>query len=321
VPYAEPATVLAEAEWRARAAAHAARVDALTAGHRERRGRREEHPVEDFLFTYYRLRPGRLRRWQPGAGVVVAGATAEDLGGAAYRAVEGGLRLDLAALPAPVRAAVRPVHTLLTRTAARPARLGCFGLHEWAMVYREEPGAVRHAAWPLRLAPAQVQAVVDERGLRCSHADAYRFFTPAARPLNALAPSRERQADLEQPGCLHANMDLYRWAYTLGPLVPAELLADCFVLARDLRVLDMRASPYDLAALGHPPVRVETADGRAEYAGAQRAFAERAAPLRARLAAACAPALRELSGVSARVTREHPTRLPCDRREPAQEES
>jgi hypothetical protein len=48
----------------------------------------------------------------------------------------------------------------------------------------------------------------------------------------------------------------------------------------------MRASPYDLAALGYRPVRVETAEGRAEHVAAQRAFTERAAPLRAQLIAA-----------------------------------
>ena len=30
---------------------------------------------------------------------------------------------------------VRFVARLLRATAARPARLNCFGLHEWAMVY------------------------------------------------------------------------------------------------------------------------------------------------------------------------------------------
>ena len=39
----------------------------------------------------------------------------------------------------------------VTATHARPAQLGCFGLHEWAMVYRQSPDEVRHAAWPLRL--------------------------------------------------------------------------------------------------------------------------------------------------------------------------
>src|SRR5262249_42454941 len=124
---------------------------------------------------------------------------------------------------------------------------------------------------------------VEANRVRCSHFDAYRFFTEPARPLNALRPTRENQPELDQPGCLHANMDLYKWAYKLSPLIPSELVADCFGLAREIRTLDMRASPYDLEALGYPPVRVETPEGRAEYITEQRAFAARAAVLRARL--------------------------------------
>ena len=82
-------------------------------------------------------------------------------------------------------------------------------------------------------------------------------------------------------------MDLYKHAYKLSPLVASELVADCFELARQIRTLDMRASPYDLSELGFPPIRVETAEGRHEYAQAQRSFSERAAPLRARLIAEC----------------------------------
>ena len=37
---------------------------------------------------------------------------------------------------------------------------------------------------------------------------AFRFFTPAARPLNRLQPARESVPAQEQRGCLHANMDL-----------------------------------------------------------------------------------------------------------------
>jgi hypothetical protein len=70
-------------------------------------------------------------------------------------------------------------------------------------------------------------------------------------------------------------------------MVGSDLVADCFELAREIRVLDMRASPYDFSGLGLAPVRVETADGKQEYAAAQRDFAERGAPLRARLVAAC----------------------------------
>ena len=64
-------------------------------------------------------------------------------------------------------------------------------------------------------------------------------------------------------------------------------MADCFELARDIRVLDMRAAPYDLADLGFEPVRIETTEGKPEYVEAQRGFAERGAPLRARLVAEC----------------------------------
>jgi hypothetical protein len=154
------------------------------------------------------------------------------------------------------------------------------------MVYRPEDGEVRHEL-PLRLGPAGTADVVDRSRVRCTHADAYRFFSRRARPLNELRPTRENQPDLEQPGCLHATMDLYKWAYKLAPAVPGELLADCFALAVEVRELDMRASPYDLAALGYPAVRIETPEGRAEYVTAQRGFAERGAALRARLLEVC----------------------------------
>jgi hypothetical protein len=58
---------------------------------------------------------------------------------------------------------------------------------------------------------------------------------------------------------------------------------DCFDLAREIRELDMRASPYDLRALGYVPVEIETPQGRAEYAAAQREFATRGQGLRERL--------------------------------------
>jgi hypothetical protein len=157
------------------------------------------------------------------------------------------------------------------------------------MVYRTDE--VRHGAVPLRLGAAGTDAVVESLPVRCSHFDAFRFFTPSARGLNLLQPTRESQPALEQPGCLHATMDLYKWAYKLEPLTPSDLVLDCFRLAKDVRELDMRASPYDLAALGYPPVRIETPEGRAEYAAAQRGFADRGQALRERLAAVCETAL------------------------------
>ncbi|QDY06949.1 3-methyladenine DNA glycosylase [Micromonospora sp. HM134] len=270
------------ADWQARRAAHAARVATWLDPHLARRRTGARHPVEDFLFTYYSYRPAQLRRWHPGAGVLLRDADPAEFG-RDYRADPAGVTLDTGRVRARRADSIGWIGELLAATAGRPAHLGCFGMHEWAMVYRQTQEEVRHNAWPLRLSPDDTAAVVRERGVRCSHFDAFRFFTAPARPLNVLQPSRDTQHALEQPGCLHANMDLYKWAYKLSPLVAAELVADCFALARQIRTLDMRASPYDLAALGYPPVRVETAEGRAEYAAAQRGFAERAAVLRARL--------------------------------------
>ena len=280
--------VLAEHEWVPRRAAHRARVTAWTGPHRARKARGEAHPVLDVLFTYYSHRPSRLERWHPGPGVTLAGpAAAEYLGRPGYRATPRGVALDPAAFTPNRRRTAEFVLALLTATASRPPRLGCFGLHEWAMLYRASDEQVRHGGWPLRLGGAGTDAVLESMPVRCTHFDAFRFFTPQARPRNALTPTRERQVELEQPGCLHNNMDLFKWAYKLDPFVPSELMADCFELALRIRELDMRASPYDLRALGYAPVRIETAEGRAEYAREQAGFAELAAPLRDRLIAAC----------------------------------
>ncbi len=155
------------------------------------------------------------------------------------------------------------------------------------MVYRSPQDQLRHAGWPLRLGPDGTDAVVESTEMRCTHFDAFRFFSDPARPRNAVQPTRQSQAELEQPGCLHAGMDLYKWAMKLAPGIPSGLTMDCFELARELRILDMRASPYDLSELGYEPVRVETPGGRAAYVRAQREHAVRAQSLRAKLLAAC----------------------------------
>jgi hypothetical protein len=148
------------------------------------------------------------------------------------------------------------------------------------MVYRADE---RRHPLPLRLGRAGTDAVVEAQPIRCTHYDAFRFFTPEAVPRNAVQLTRAAMPEHEQGGCLHTNMDLYKISYKLTPLIPSELVGDCFELARDIRELDMRASPYDLSDLDVSPVPVETEEGRATYVAAQRAFAERAAVLRARL--------------------------------------
>ncbi len=274
-------------DWRPRAERHAARVEAWVGPHLERRRDGTPHPVEDFLFTYYSHRPAALRRWHPGLGFAVVGDEERSAlkGYGDMAAVTGepgavGVTLDHVRGQRPLLEALR---RLLSATASRSAHFGCFGLHEWAMVYRLDPDRVRHAAWPLRLGAAGTDEVVESHRVACSHFDAFRFFTDSARPLNVLQPGSDDRPAFEQPACLHAGMDLYKHAFRLSPMVPSELVADCFELAREIRVLDMRASPYDLADLGYEPVRIETPEGKQEYTAAQRRFAERGQPLRRRL--------------------------------------
>ena len=264
---------------------------AWTDPHIARAGCGEKHPIFDFLFSYYSFRPAWLRRWHPGPDVVLVGDSARKfLRWPEYHTTTAGggePAVALAPLPESRHQFVTWLRALLLATQSRPAFFGCYGLHEWAMVYRQTPDEVRHNAYGLRFAPDELAHIVEASPVTCSHFDAFRFFTAPARPLNKLAPSRELVPQLEQRGCLHANMDLYKWSFKLAPHAPSELIADCFSLARDIREVDMRASPYDLRPLGYEPIAIETAAGRADYETHQRAFSARAEPLRARLLALC----------------------------------
>ncbi|GAA1086572.1 3-methyladenine DNA glycosylase [Tsukamurella strandjordii] len=276
--------VLSDAQWRPLADAHRARLTPFVDAHRRRAARGEKHPVWDFLFTYYGHRPAHLLRWHPGIGVELDGPrAAEEFGGLRGYTVSGNRVAQDPAVLAKRADTAAYVARLLEATAARRPVFGCFGLHEWAMVYREADQA-RHPV-PLRLGPEGTDEVVRAGQLTCTHYDAFRFFTPEAAPRNATELTREKQVGSEQPGCLHAGMDLYKWAFKLAPGVPSDLVADAFDLARDARELDMRASPYDLAAHGFEPIAIETPEGRREYVRRQAELAQRAAPIRDRLLA------------------------------------
>ena len=294
----EPLKLLEADSARTREEAHVQRVSRYADPYLARRSAGQKHPVEDFLFTYYTQKPGQLKRWHPGAGAVLTGSQAvERLGWKHYRQLDDGelASLGLAAGSAAVtfdrpafladrKDAVAFAGIILRGTAARPAQFGCFGLHEWAMVYRQDKFDLRHEYLQLRLGAAGTDKVVEDNRIRCTHFDAFRFYTPDAIPLNELAPSRETQRQLEQPGCLHANMDLYKWAYKLLPALPSELVMDCFELSWRIRTMDMQASPYDLAEWGYPAIPIETPHGKAAYVEHQRAFAAEAGILRERLA-------------------------------------
>ncbi len=276
--------VLATAEWKERARVHRERVQRWTQPHRERHARHESHPVYDFLFQYYSYSAGKLESWHPAAheALVDTPAARRRFSGAEYRAEGGVIVRDPSLLALATRERLANVVHILSATRDRAPNFACFGMHEWAMVFGGHD--VRHAdVTPLRLPQHDVDAFVSSRPMTCSHFDAFRFFAPAAKPLNRVPLERSTRYDREQPGCIHANMDLYRWGCAAMPWIGSDLLLPCFELAADLRVLDMQASPYDLRAMGFAPVCVETTDGRDEYQRRQRELSARASVLRDRL--------------------------------------
>ncbi|TCB95555.1 3-methyladenine DNA glycosylase [Micromonospora zingiberis] len=281
-------TSLPATAWLPRVRAHEERADSLTAGHRSRKAAKQRHAIDDFLYDYYGTRPAVLRRWHPGVGVRLEPGPHGPAPHGRWRWYasdpDGTVGFDAAAFLVDRADSVRFIRRLLSSISTRPAFTGCFGLHEWAMVYRQREH--RHPL-PLRLGQQGTDAVVEAHQIRCSHFDAFRFFTPDAVDLNRLRPTRASQVDLDQPGCLHAAMDCHKWATKLGPAVPGELALDCFELARDIRLLDMQASPYDLSAYGEPAVAIETPEGKAEYVARQREFSQRSGHLRARLIDVC----------------------------------
>jgi hypothetical protein len=142
---------------------------------------------------------------------------------------------------------------------------------------------LRHNSWPLRISQSQIAKTIDEVGLRCTHFDAFRFFTDKAKPLNPLQLIRADQLETEQPGCLHANMDLYKIAMRWVPILGSLFARQCFRLARDIRTVDMQSAPYDLIDLGVKPIKIETPEGRLLFANKQKAFSERAQVLRTKM--------------------------------------
>ena len=259
----------------------------------------------------------RLARWSPGLGRCENGVeehSEEEGGGPAATLLLGATEDDLAdgilhlrgATIVPGRgvmydasAAFRDASAdaatpfvwyrdLLRSTRAQEPVLHCYGLHEWAMQYWPEgadppPSAqYQQNAMSLRVSREVINQVVERKGVSCTHVDALRFFAPAAAPLNHHGASlqREQQLELEQPGCVHAHMDLLKMALRLAPWLAGEIVADALEVALAARSLDVAASPYDASRFGLKPIEVETVSGRAEYGRQQLALMEQAAPVR-----------------------------------------
>jgi hypothetical protein len=310
-------TALPSLEWVARAERHASELETLLyppgTTVKSRSHSVKMHPIYNFLHTYYRYSTKEITAYSPGLGVVLERESLEEgavlckrhLQEKYVQHTEQGYVYDLMDMRSKPSSrygwiSVTKVRDILQATANRQPFYGCYGLHEWAMLYSGGGGGVggdaselkrqqeRHQQLPLRVSQAVIDEVVTAPGqLRCTHYDAFRFFQPEAQPLNLHTPlTRPTQVAYEQPGCVHANMDLFKYAFTLYPFLPSDLLLDTLKLALRCRKVDMRASPYDVSHYlpdSEPPICVETIEGRKVYMLEQEALAEAAAPVRARV--------------------------------------
>jgi len=239
-----------------------------------------KHPVDDFMFEYYPISAKKLQTWHPGFQYRLEYVDAENDFAENIYCVAAEVYLKPEWIQNQQDSLAIEID-FLTASASRPARTGCFGLHEWAMVLGQDE--LRHNEWPLRISQAQIAKTIEEVGLRCTHFDAFRFFTDQARPLNPLQLIRANQIEVEQPGCLHANMDLYKIAMRWVPILGSLFARQCFRLARDIRTLDMQSAPYDLSELGVQPIKIETPQGRLRFAQQQKVFSDRAQFLRKKM--------------------------------------
>lgn len=275
-------TIIEEEVWINQKRRHEERVGGLLDDYLEARSHHIKNPVMDFLFEYYAFRPANLRRWSPGIENKLRYSDSSLLPEVSELKTHDGLAsVDPALFPEKRISSLNWMLGLLEKSQSKRPSFGCFGMHEWAMVYKSNN--IRHSQVPLRMEDQELAEFVESRPLLCTHFDAFRFFTPDAKPMNRFELSREKFQDMEQPGCIHSNMDLYKWAFKLYPWVPSELILEAFELACEARRIDMKASPYDLREHGLDPIKIETEEGRKIYRREQEAIYEKGKPLREKL--------------------------------------
>jgi hypothetical protein len=278
----ETQETIPEAEWQSQKIAHEQRVDTLLNNYLEARSRQEKNPVMDFLFEYYAFRPSNLRKWSPGIGVPLSFSDFDELPEVSELTVDGDVAfVDPKLFPEKRISSLKWMLNMLENTQQSKPSFGCFGMHEWAMVYKTNNP--RHNQLPMRMEPDELAEFVESRPLLCTHFDAFRFFTDPAKPMNKFELSREKFHETEQPGCIHSNMDLYKWAFKMYPWIPSSLILEAFELAVEARYIDMQASPYDLREQGMEPIKIETDSGRKEYKQKQEMIFEKGLPVREKI--------------------------------------
>ena len=231
--------------------------------------------------------PAQLRRWHPGAGVGARRSgrlAARRL--ALLRRRRGRRRRRRRGLLAARGDTLRFVRELLVAHGRRGRHgFGCFGLHEWAMVYRLDPADVRHAGWPLRLGAAGTDAVVEAhqiallalRRLPLLHPRRRAAQRAARRPVRASRRSSSRAACT--PGWTSTS-----GRYKLGPAGP-ERAGRGLLRAGPRHPRRSTCGPRPTTCASSATSRCASRPPRArpQYAAAQRGFSARGQALRARL--------------------------------------
>lgn len=278
----ESKKTIPESHWKSEKVIHEQRVDELLNDYLEARSRQEKNPVMDFLFEYYAFRPSNFRKWSPGIGVNLSFSDFDKLPEVSELTVDGDVAfVDPKLFPDKRISSLKWMLNMLENTQQSKPSFGCFGMHEWAMVYKSDNP--RHNQLPMRMDPNELAEFVESRPLLCTHFDAFRFFTKPAKPMNRFELSRETFHKTEQPGCIHSNMDLYKWAFKMYPWIPSSLILEAFELAVEARYIDMQASPYDLREQGMEPIKIETDSGRKEYKQKQEMIFEKGLPVREKI--------------------------------------
>ena len=269
--------VLSEPDWRERQQAHRERHAEFLEREVKRRSQHRKDPTMDFMFEYYNYSPADVLRWTPGFGVLLQGAGAKEfLKNSRYVECESGVYLSLEQL-VHRRRAITWVRDLLQTTTDREPFYGCYCIHEWALLYHSK---LLHPTFELRVSPEDIAAHVESGPIQCTHFEAYRFFSDQAKALCEVPLDRNTMMETEQSGCLHTNMDLFRWSYKLAPWVSGELVAGAFEVACKARTLDSSTCPYDLTPAGLQPTPIETEKGRELFVERQKAIRDEAMPLR-----------------------------------------
>jgi hypothetical protein len=192
-----------------RAALHAARVRSILG---DQLYKDPNHPVYNFIFQYFHFKPSILFK---------------------YNDMTDTSTIEPNAFQPQQVAAIAHIASLLRATHTRKPHFGCYGLHEYAMLYTtagsstttrsgsetpddgdsggtRRPALNRHQHLPLRISLEEIRQLIDQRRPTCTHIDAFRFFTDEAKGKNALVPTRSKQRDMDQPGCVHVTMDLFK---------------------------------------------------------------------------------------------------------------